>query len=112
LASIVIGNRLQTCLSQWLQIVADNFPYDCQLNIVVLVAQLVAEAANVCPRWPRRYVVCFLAKSSGRLADAAHAPLDGIGYEFVARKGGEVLRGKPSNVAQEAICVVDNVLQR
>jgi len=79
---------------------------------VVLVAQLVAEAANVCPRRARRHVFCCLTKPSGRLTDAAHAPLDGIGYELVALKGGEVLCGKLSNVAKEAIYVVDNVLQR
>jgi hypothetical protein len=54
----------------------------------------------------------FLAKSSGRLTDAAHAPLDGIGYELVALEAGQVLLGKLRNVPGYPIDVVDNVLQR
>ena len=79
---------------------------------MVLVPELVTETADVCPRWPRRYVVCFLAKPSSRLADATHAPLNGIGYELIALKGGEVLRGKLCKVAEDTIYVIDNVLQR
>lgn len=72
----MIVNRLRNCLFQLWQILLDSIPDNFAIQIIVLMAEPVAEAAYIAPRqpWISRFSI-FTEPDCG-LADYQHHALD------------------------------------
>jgi hypothetical protein len=85
-----------------------HVPDDCEIDLIVGMAQAVTHPPNILPGLSGHQHRCAVTQSVGIFADAFEASLDGIATETVLLQRGQVEVG---GISLDARDVIENVCQ-